>query len=324
MLEMSLRNELTRVLKAGDCSPFYIRRRSIEIGCNPITPPDDCSAKQIRLSSASLLHARFWMQVVDELRRGVRLKKISCSRTPIEYELTPYEILMEDIRSSPPPPARDFPDQFTLDTTFVAPQRIVSPAAAPKKTVMSATSWWPRKYNLRKVMVDGDIPPRVKKDAHAVILEFIRSRPPLRKSRFHDHSTATTFNHKSRHKANFASAVSRSFITVFGENKRLSGLRSETRPAAVEARCLPPGAAARFHPKRTRAQAGASEAENKTFSLPVRYRSTELIALVTLRFLLRDLVRVQLRGRSFAAGYGATSAMTMNPPVVTRGLRTGH
>uniref|UniRef100_A0A1Q3EYC9 Putative spire n=1 Tax=Culex tarsalis TaxID=7177 RepID=A0A1Q3EYC9_CULTA len=82
--------------------------------------------------------ARFWMQVVDELRRGVRLKKINFSRTPIEYELTPYEILMEDIRS--------------------------------------------RKYNLRKVMVDGDIPPRVKKDAHAVILEFIRSRPPLRKA----------------------------------------------------------------------------------------------------------------------------------------------
>ncbi|KXJ77688.1 hypothetical protein RP20_CCG006975 [Aedes albopictus] len=78
------------------------------------------------------------MQVVDELRRGVRLKKINFSRTPIEYELTPYEILMEDIRS--------------------------------------------RKYNLRKVMVDGDIPPKVKKDAHAVILEFIRSRPPLRKA----------------------------------------------------------------------------------------------------------------------------------------------
>lgn len=76
------------------------------------------------------------MQVVDELRRGVRLKKNS-SRTPIEFELTPYEILMEDIRT--------------------------------------------RKYNLRKVMVNGDIPRRVKKDAHAVILEFIRSRPPLRK-----------------------------------------------------------------------------------------------------------------------------------------------
>ena len=30
-------------------------------------------------------------------------------------------------------------------------------------------------------MVNGDIPRRVKKDAHAVILEFIRSRPPLRK-----------------------------------------------------------------------------------------------------------------------------------------------
>ncbi|CAD7079614.1 unnamed protein product [Hermetia illucens] len=82
--------------------------------------------------------ARFWMQVVDELRRGVRLKKSNFSRTPVEYELTPYEILMEDIRA--------------------------------------------RKYNLRKVMVNGDIPPRVKKDAHAVILEFIRSRPPLKKA----------------------------------------------------------------------------------------------------------------------------------------------
>lgn len=78
------------------------------------------------------------MQVVDELRRGVRLKKSNFSRTPVEYELTPYEILMEDIRA--------------------------------------------RKYNLRKVMVNGDIPPRVKKDAHAVILEFIRSRPPLKKA----------------------------------------------------------------------------------------------------------------------------------------------
>lgn len=38
-----------------------------------------------------------------------------------------------------------------------------------------------RKYNLRKVMVNGDVPLKVKKDAHALILEFIRSRPPLKK-----------------------------------------------------------------------------------------------------------------------------------------------
>lgn len=68
---------------------------------------------------------------------GVKLKKVDRSRTPIEFEMTPYEILMDDIRS--------------------------------------------RRYNLRKIMVDGDIPQRVKKDAHALILEFIRSRPPLRK-----------------------------------------------------------------------------------------------------------------------------------------------
>lgn len=39
------------------------------------------------------------MQVIGELRMGVKLKKVNYSRTPIEYELTPYEILMDDIRS---------------------------------------------------------------------------------------------------------------------------------------------------------------------------------------------------------------------------------
>ncbi|KFQ93334.1 Protein spire 2, partial [Nipponia nippon] len=39
-----------------------------------------------------------------------------------------------------------------------------------------------RNYKLRKVMVDGDIPPRVKKDAHELILDFIRSRPPLKQA----------------------------------------------------------------------------------------------------------------------------------------------
>ncbi|XP_053603661.1 protein spire isoform X2 [Plodia interpunctella] len=82
------------------------------------------------------LQARFWMQVIGELRMGVKLKKVNYSRTPIEYELTPYEILMDDIRS--------------------------------------------RRYTLRKV--DGVIPQSVKKDAHAMILEFIRSRPPLKKA----------------------------------------------------------------------------------------------------------------------------------------------
>ncbi|XP_072158706.1 protein spire isoform X2 [Bemisia tabaci] len=82
--------------------------------------------------------ARLWVQVIRELRHGVKLKKVSYSRTPIEYELTPYEILMDDIRS--------------------------------------------RRYKLNKVMVDGNIPHRVRKDAHAIILEFIRSRPPLKKA----------------------------------------------------------------------------------------------------------------------------------------------
>ncbi|XP_053493619.1 protein spire homolog 1 isoform X2 [Ictalurus furcatus] len=82
--------------------------------------------------------ACFWVQVMRDLRNGVKLKKVQerqYNPLPIEYQLTPYEMLMDDIRS--------------------------------------------KRYKLRKVMVNGDIPPRLKKSAHEVILEFIRSRPPL-------------------------------------------------------------------------------------------------------------------------------------------------
>ncbi|XP_062607623.1 protein spire homolog 1-like isoform X2 [Saccostrea cucullata] len=79
--------------------------------------------------------ARLWVQIMKELRRGVRLKAVEHITTPTEYELTPFEILLDDIKS--------------------------------------------HRYTLNKVMVNGDIPPKVKKDAHAVILDFIRSRPPL-------------------------------------------------------------------------------------------------------------------------------------------------
>ena len=38
-----------------------------------------------------------------------------------------------------------------------------------------------RHYKLNAVMLDGELPPKVaKKDAHDIVLEFIRSRPPLK------------------------------------------------------------------------------------------------------------------------------------------------
>uniref|UniRef100_W5MUY2 Spire-type actin nucleation factor 1b n=1 Tax=Lepisosteus oculatus TaxID=7918 RepID=W5MUY2_LEPOC len=82
--------------------------------------------------------ARFWVQVMRDLRHGVKLKKVQerqYNPLPIEFQLTPYEMLMDDIRS--------------------------------------------KRYTLRKVMVNGNIPPKLKKSAHEVILDFIRSRPPL-------------------------------------------------------------------------------------------------------------------------------------------------
>jgi len=80
--------------------------------------------------------ANLWISTMNELRNGVKLKKTNHTKTPIEYALTPYEMLMDDIRS--------------------------------------------RRYKLNKVMVDGQLPAKVKKDAHDIILEFIRSRPPLK------------------------------------------------------------------------------------------------------------------------------------------------
>ncbi|GCC32883.1 hypothetical protein chiPu_0011347 [Chiloscyllium punctatum] len=83
--------------------------------------------------------ARLWVQLMRDLRHGVKLKKVQEKQynpLPTEYHLTPFEMLMQDIKA--------------------------------------------RKYKLRKVMVDGDIPPCVKKNAHELILEFIRSRPPLK------------------------------------------------------------------------------------------------------------------------------------------------
>ncbi|XP_053971720.1 protein spire isoform X1 [Hylaeus volcanicus] len=91
------------------------------------------------------IQARFWVQVIQELRKGVKLKKVEAnlgSKTTTrgrgkgaEFELTPYEILMDDIRE--------------------------------------------RRYRLRKTPSPT---PHLRKDAHAIILEFIRSRPPLKKA----------------------------------------------------------------------------------------------------------------------------------------------
>ncbi|KAK3604369.1 hypothetical protein CHS0354_029355 [Potamilus streckersoni] len=81
--------------------------------------------------------ARLWVQIMRELRNGVRLKKVEhVPLSPIEFELTPFEILLEDIRLG--------------------------------------------RFKLNRIMVNGDIPPKIKSDAHAVIVDFIRSRPPLR------------------------------------------------------------------------------------------------------------------------------------------------
>ncbi|CAL8262659.1 unnamed protein product [Merluccius merluccius] len=101
------------------------------------TPEDKSTAELDALKHTDW--ARLWVQLMKELRQGVKLKKVKeqpFNPLPTEFSLTPFEMLMQDIRS--------------------------------------------RKIQLRKVMVDGDIPTRVKRNAHELILDFIRSRPPLK------------------------------------------------------------------------------------------------------------------------------------------------
>ena len=69
---------------------------------------------------------------MHQLRQGIKLKKVEYSKTPTEFSLTPYEMLMDDIRSC----------RFKLN------------------------------HVERQV--------RVSSDARDKILEFIRSRPPLK------------------------------------------------------------------------------------------------------------------------------------------------
>lgn len=95
------------------------------------------TSKQELLTLPSSDWSRLWMQVIEQLRNGVRLRKCSYEQPSLEFKLTPYEILMDDIRL--------------------------------------------KNYNLRKVIVSSDVPNRMKLDAHAMILEFIRSRPPLKR-----------------------------------------------------------------------------------------------------------------------------------------------
>ena len=71
---------------------------------------------------------------MQQLRQGIKLKKVSQDKTPAEFALTPYEMLMDDIRG--------------------------------------------RKYKLNHVEVEVEA--AVTTDARDKILEFIRSRPPLK------------------------------------------------------------------------------------------------------------------------------------------------
>ena len=125
------------MLKSLTCFPYLLSHLKSDQELRKI------SGNEVQTLDASLDQlcvtdwARLWMSLIKELRNGVKLKKVNpeegSHRT--EFELTPYEMLLDDIRC--------------------------------------------QRYKLKHVELNGDILQKVKKDAHDLIFEFIRSRPPL-------------------------------------------------------------------------------------------------------------------------------------------------
>ena len=176
--------------------------------------------------------ARLWVQVIHELRSGVRLKKTEYTRTPIEFELTPYEILMDDIRAKRYKLNKVWSciiglrwGQFQIwptiallsgrEFTWIPACNDLSYHCSALRSYQTghsvsgswdiASSWHSQvttfvfvSLNYLQVMVEGRLPPKVKRDAHDVILEFIRSRPPLKPVRCEQRALFVTFSGHGR------------------------------------------------------------------------------------------------------------------------------
>jgi len=104
-----------------------------------VAESNELSQFMVKIAESDLLYeldrsewTDIWTEVMEQLRQGSKLKKVNYSKTPLEFALTPYEMLMEDIRT--------------------------------------------RKYQLHPVT----IPLEVQREARDIILDFIRSRPPLK------------------------------------------------------------------------------------------------------------------------------------------------
>lgn len=153
--------------------------RSVWLPCTGRGPLAAGPAAQSPLTAGVLLRvlqARLWVQLMRELRHGVKLKKVEEKQfnpLPTEYQLTPFEMLMQDIRAR----------NYKLRKVMVSEGRGRGCSDGPPLHCSpTGLSLWasPNSSLPGPLQVDGDIPPRVKKDAHELILDFIRSRPPLR------------------------------------------------------------------------------------------------------------------------------------------------
>lgn len=104
--------------------------------------------------------ARLWMQIIHELRNGIKLRKVSeserCKRH-IEYELTPFEILLDQIRT------RQYRLRKVSDVRITYINLLIN--------ILS---------KIVSLFLKTECTIQLKKSPRDIILDFIRSRPTLK------------------------------------------------------------------------------------------------------------------------------------------------
>ncbi|XP_064150820.1 protein spire homolog 1 isoform X2 [Loxodonta africana] len=174
--------------------------------------------------------ARFWVQVMRDLRNGVKLKKVQerqYNPLPIEYQLTPYEMLMDDIRSKrytlrkvmasarklkpTPPRPRSLHERILEEIKAERKLRPISPEESRRSRLDVTTLKSPENV-IESSVVNGDLTSSTKENS----LSATQQVPVQRKKRLKAPTLAELGSSDSEeetvHKSTSSSSVSPSFL----------------------------------------------------------------------------------------------------------------
>lgn len=114
--------------------------------------------------------AKLWSQLISELRKGIKLRKVEQSADDDDEE-DDDELVTNNGKGRATAGTSTSP----IKSSVTRRRRKKDPFESLLEQIRA------RRYNLKKVSLDQSIGAAIKKDARDLILDFIRSRPPLKK-----------------------------------------------------------------------------------------------------------------------------------------------